>query len=59
MSGDIINKAVNSDNQLARELMEARVKMRERLLIEGKKPYYKVSYFQFAFDSARKQLKYS
>lgn len=31
------------NNKLARELMEARPKLRERALIEGKQAHYKVS----------------
>lgn len=42
MAENIPNKTVNADNPLARELMVVRSKMRERLMIEGNKPYYKV-----------------
>lgn len=34
---------MSSDNQLARELTTARHQLRERSLIEAKKPYYRVS----------------
>lgn len=43
MAENLSNKPANIDNQLARELMAARPKLRERALIEGQKPYYKVS----------------
>lgn len=33
---------ISSDNQLARELTAARHQLRERTLIEAKKPYYRV-----------------
>lgn len=43
MAENIPNKTANIDNPLARELVAARHKMRERLLIEAQKPLYKVS----------------
>lgn len=43
MGENVPNKATITDNPLARELMESRAKMRDRLMIEGQKSYYKVS----------------
>lgn len=43
MSENMQTKMVNSDNQLGLELMAARNQMRERIMIEGKKPFYKVN----------------
>lgn len=42
MAENYPNRAMHVENKLARELMEARSKLRERSLIEGQKPYYKV-----------------
>lgn len=42
MTEKMLSKVTNMDNPLARELVAARHKMQERLLIEGYKPYYKV-----------------
>lgn len=43
MEGNISSKASNAaHNKLARELMEARPKLRQRALHEGQKIYYKV-----------------
>lgn len=42
MPENMPNKTVDGNNALARELMVVRSKMRDRLMIEGNKPYYKV-----------------
>lgn len=42
MADNMPNKTAMADNQLAHELMVVREKMRDRLMIEGNKPYYKV-----------------
>lgn len=47
MAENFPNKTANIDNPLARELVAARHKMRERLMIEGQKPLYKVSVASF------------
>lgn len=44
MEESIPSKTTNlAHNKLARELMEARPKLRQRALMEGQIPYYKVS----------------
>lgn len=44
MAENIPSKTAHVENKLARELMQARSKLRERALIEGQKPYYKVRF---------------
>lgn len=43
MAENVSSRVTNLDNPLARELLAARHKLRQRALIEEKKPYYRVS----------------
>lgn len=56
--GDIIpNKPTSVDNKLARELMDARHKLRERALLEGQKPFIKVSLYAAFVPFNNKKIK--